>query len=825
MNKPFNFVYPALILGSGRRRRRAFDPNAWSASIPSKRTNVLCLGVSYPCAKSQIRQELDTKVKIIYAQESVEQAIELVRRNVMTQMDGRDLARCLALESSNDTLAYTVSLESGATYSYRHINANFNRPNFIESLKRKWGKTIKFRQIILDYFWIPRGSWVMTHWTKTFFATTLPGFVTSGILDYSNGPVVESDYDFSPSGTGGGVVYLPFCLHCVKQIVAHIDTLAEYYHISFLAKWELSEHALWAGTSTIDPDSMQNWLGKAINQEDIYCTFTPREFHYSTDDAHVCKEDILNVLNGIENFVHIRMIKLKGLPRYNPTNLNKTASNTNSKLKRKKRLTDYIHYETDLEQGGFIGLKKPDELKCGFDQYAKTHSLTKILQKPYESSKQNSDTKFLVQKNCDSLKAMTKKQNIFNSKDIKKNHTCKKKSRVKNQQKKKTFRQKKEKKSTSEGKQIKLVVETTPIQKERLKSNSSPYSLYSVDTKQSKIGKLAIKDEPTSKDLNLTTRLVDQSDGPISKGGDSSSSSLTQDKNIYVAVGSGTSHRTCEDSEEKDIFESYQKGMNITQNYAKRSTIIKNPRLDIKMDKEFPIIATNYVTDKSHSLNVDITTKMEIICDVIRRMKYGHAIQRKSGKDSFNCSNHHSFNTQELTELILLGESKTTNLCESPHEKGMFNLGMSTKLLSLYQQFFKSKVSFGSFHSGLPSRLNDCNLNLDIVTNMFANHDVSRCFDTVTKLNGISFGTVDCFEDKRNELLGYNSTCLIANERKESDNEEHSKLRPLRYYLNIEHTKDDLVYNGSWISYCHKAYYTPPKKRFKRKYEQSHSEE
>ena len=812
-HQPFNFIYPTLILGSGRRRRRAFDPNAWSASIPSKRTNVLCLGVSYPCAKSQIRQELDTKVKIIYAQESVEQAIELVRRNVMTQMDGRDLARCLALESSNDTLAYTVSLESGATYSSRHFNANFNRPNFVESLKRKWGKTIKFRQIILDYFWIPRGSWVMTHWTKTFFATTLPGFVTSGILDYSNGPVVESDYDFSPSGTGGGVVYLPFCLHCVKQIVAYIDTLAEYYHISFLAKWELSEHALWAGTSTIDPDSMQNWLGKAINQEDIYCTFTPREFHHSTDDAHVCKEDILKVLNGIENFVHIRMIKLKGLPRYNPANVNKTVSHTTSKLRRKKKLTDYIHYETDLEQGGFIGLKKTDELKCGFDQYAKTHSLRKILQKPFKSSKRHSDTTLSVHKDCDSFKAMTKKRSVFNNEDIEKNHTCKRKSRVKNQLKKKTFRQRKEKGSSSKGEQMKSVVETATVQKD-----PSSYSLHSVDTKELKIEKLLTDEDPASKDLNLTTSQIDKSDGEFSKGGKLPSLVLTQGKNVFVTDGPGISNYTCEGNRKNDTFESNPKRLNIIQNFAKHSTIIQNPRIDMNVYEEFPIIATKRIPKKIHLLNDHIAKKIEIICDVIRQMRYGHVVQIKTWKHSLYGWNHHMSNNEKMIELIFHDGLISTSLCETSSKKGMFILVMSPKLISFYQQFLISKVTFGSWHSGLPIRWDDCNHNLENKNSMFSNYALSRCFEAFTKLSGIPLGTVDYFEDQKKKLLGYHSTSFIANERKESDNVEHIELRPLKYYLDVEHTKDDLVRNGSWIRYCHKAYYAPPKKRFKRNY-------
>ena len=65
--------------------------------------------------KSQIKAaNLSSSVKLLHPLASVEQTVELVRRNVLTQMDGRDLARCLAVEASNLTHTYTVSMEHGA---------------------------------------------------------------------------------------------------------------------------------------------------------------------------------------------------------------------------------------------------------------------------------------------------------------------------------------------------------------------------------------------------------------------------------------------------------------------------------------------------------------------------------------------------------------------------------------------------------------------------------------------------------------------------------------------------------------------------------------
>eukprot|EP00562_Extubocellulus_spinifer_P027837 CAMPEP_0178643044 /NCGR_PEP_ID=MMETSP0698-20121128/17506_1 /TAXON_ID=265572 /ORGANISM="Extubocellulus spinifer, Strain CCMP396" /LENGTH=1014 /DNA_ID=CAMNT_0020283857 /DNA_START=22 /DNA_END=3066 /DNA_ORIENTATION=- len=349
---------PDVLRANGKRVRRKHDPNSWASSIPTQRTNVLCLGVSYPFVKHQlIAEEINDKV-LHYSDPGVDQTVELVRRNILTEMDGRDLVRCLALEAANDTHAYCVSLENGARYGPRHLHANFNRVKFIGQLKKLWGN-VKFRQIILDYFWIPRGTWVMSHWARSFFDTILPSFVTEGILDFSDGEAntrsVNSHlFSHSTAGYGGGVVYLPFCLHCIKEVTAAIKTLSKYYSISFLYKSELREHALWSATNSIDPDAMQNWFGKAIDQEETYCTFTPQEVNSSAEAAHISKSDLLQVLRGIENFGDVRMIKLTALKKYDP---------------------EYRGSKTGgivgIDKGGFVGLKNPKEVKKGFDSVGK----------------------------------------------------------------------------------------------------------------------------------------------------------------------------------------------------------------------------------------------------------------------------------------------------------------------------------------------------------------------------------------------------------------------------------------------------------------------
>lgn len=69
----------------------------------------------------------------------MEQAIELVRRNVFEVINGRDYSRIAALEASNEILAYTVSKEQAGPYELkRHLNADFCNRTFLGQMKRQW---------------------------------------------------------------------------------------------------------------------------------------------------------------------------------------------------------------------------------------------------------------------------------------------------------------------------------------------------------------------------------------------------------------------------------------------------------------------------------------------------------------------------------------------------------------------------------------------------------------------------------------------------------------------------------------------------------------
>lgn len=317
--------WSGVLRASGKRFRRKFNPNDWKSSILTMRHNVLCLGMSYPCVEKVIANS-SRAAPLFHSAPSVERSVELVRRNLLNQIDGRDLARIVALEANNDILAYTVSKEEGSWYGARHLRADFNSRTLVPQMHARWGEGVRFRQVVLDYFWSPGGSWAIQHWQRSFFNENIPRLVTSGMFhfgDLENDSLFVSDqkgllqHDDYISSTAA-VVYLPFSSHCLSQVVACYGTLSKFYTISFLRKDQLSEHTLWKATNTISPDSMVGWLAKTINQEDIYCTLDARKIRHGTGDASVTKEDILDVFTRINRAGEIRMIKLIALRKFHP---------------------------------------------------------------------------------------------------------------------------------------------------------------------------------------------------------------------------------------------------------------------------------------------------------------------------------------------------------------------------------------------------------------------------------------------------------------------------------------------------------------------------
>jgi hypothetical protein len=123
-------------------------------------TQSVAVGISYPDVKGHMDKHGYSEKLLVHKKLSVDQAVELVRRGILTEMDARDLARCVATEKIGGGLeAYTVSKEVGGVYrSDRHVYANFNNSRGLyNALTQNFG-FIQFQQVILDYYWMPTVS-------------------------------------------------------------------------------------------------------------------------------------------------------------------------------------------------------------------------------------------------------------------------------------------------------------------------------------------------------------------------------------------------------------------------------------------------------------------------------------------------------------------------------------------------------------------------------------------------------------------------------------------------------------------------------------------
>jgi hypothetical protein len=301
----------------------------------STTTNILCLGVSYAQLGNYTKTNTNT----------IDSVIDAVRCGKLTEMDGRDLARLIQTELECGVDAYTVSLEEAATQyrADRHLYANFNRHGFVSSVQRAFAQ-VKFQQVLLDYFWIP-SSWNANHWTRSFFKVTLAQM--KGLLVSSQGRI-----------------YLPFCLHCFKEVLACRKTLLQTYNISFLYKHQLGEIALWRGTQTIAEQTMQFTLGKRRDQEELYCRFGPSAVMGQENDPSITKTEILHYCRKLEDFEDIRFIVLE------PIAEDTIEDGARGRVKKTMK-------------GKILGLVRSSRVKRGFDQVGVTDAPTVRLERTF----------------------------------------------------------------------------------------------------------------------------------------------------------------------------------------------------------------------------------------------------------------------------------------------------------------------------------------------------------------------------------------------------------------------------------------------------------
>ncbi len=225
---------------------------------------------------------------------------------------------------------------------------------------------------------------MVTRWNKTLFQETLPDLVKYDMLAYpgirsrspkkkkhindgrNNPHNKDNNYNYNLD-LEEGVVFLPFCAHVCKELVGGIDKLKPYYAITFVKKSELPGHALWKGTMTIDGNDMQHRLGKRLDQEEIYCTFQPKDIYESMEDAHVNKDEVMQMLLSIEDFENIRMIRLRPLRQHEPPSV-------------------FRKVVVEPETGGFIGLNWAEGRKR-FKEYKRRRKNKPPLPPPPSKSK------------------------------------------------------------------------------------------------------------------------------------------------------------------------------------------------------------------------------------------------------------------------------------------------------------------------------------------------------------------------------------------------------------------------------------------------------
>lgn len=206
---------------------------------------------------------------------------------------------------------------------------------------------------ILDYYWIPSGGWQGLHWKPPFFRDNLPGLVRNNLLHFGDlnkdiqhvrtaKDIEGGDYITSECG----VIYLPFCENCLVEVVACSNVLKDVFIISFMSKNQLAEHVLWRATNTISAQSMLDWLGKKLDQEEDYCKVTRQKLVHGSaiGSNHVDRDLVLDIFSRIKDVEDVRMIKLTALRMFHPD------------FQRNGMIKWPCHRGVDI--GGFVGLLK-----------------------------------------------------------------------------------------------------------------------------------------------------------------------------------------------------------------------------------------------------------------------------------------------------------------------------------------------------------------------------------------------------------------------------------------------------------------------------------
>jgi hypothetical protein len=181
--------------------------------------------------------------------------IDIMQAGNISAQHTRDMVRCRQTEAACDVAVFTADMTNKDEENLdkdRHFVCSFERRRrSLCAMVKQRHSSLQFKQIVMDYFWIPTG-WTQEHWKVGFFSTTLPGFARNNVLEM------------------GGTVVLPFEPHTAQMVALHKVQLADY-DISVYYQVDLDKITLWKGTRTIAESVMAGVLEKNMAQEERYC--------------------------------------------------------------------------------------------------------------------------------------------------------------------------------------------------------------------------------------------------------------------------------------------------------------------------------------------------------------------------------------------------------------------------------------------------------------------------------------------------------------------------------------------------------------------------
>ena len=236
--------------------------------------NMLCLGMIYA----------DTGT-------TTDDIVSLVRDGIITPAMGRDTARCLAIETLHDVRVYSLARESHPkARGDRHIKTDLSSRKSIEDIRQVFSHGV-FEQIVLDYFWMPKG-YVHERMGRSFFGTQLRRFAQELLCE-------------------GGEVYLPFHIDILRSLSMFEASWIPYYQVTFVSQnhfYSMRKNMLWDATRTISPETMHWTFQKDADQLDTYCRVQQREIRSaSLPEGSKLSEMIANDLDGIANYRFIAL--------------------------------------------------------------------------------------------------------------------------------------------------------------------------------------------------------------------------------------------------------------------------------------------------------------------------------------------------------------------------------------------------------------------------------------------------------------------------------------------------------------------------------------